>query len=55
MWLDQHPEVNNYLILDDDSNMLEEQLPHFVKTSLISGMNYDNFIKAKEILSFNTH
>jgi hypothetical protein len=50
MWLDNHPEVNNYLILDDDSNMLKDQLPHFVQTNLMSGMNNDIFIKSKEIL-----
>lgn len=32
-WLDQHPEVTRYAILDDDSDMLESQLPNFFKTS----------------------
>ena len=31
-WLDQHPEVTRYAILDDNSDMLEEQLPNFFKT-----------------------
>lgn len=32
-WLDKHPEVTKYAILDDDSDMLPEQLPNFFKTS----------------------
>jgi hypothetical protein len=28
LWLDQHPEVTHYCIVDDDSDMLAEQLPH---------------------------
>lgn len=28
-WLDNHPEVEDYAILDDDSDMLEEQFKHF--------------------------
>lgn len=33
MWLDKHPEVEKYAIVDDDSDMLEEQMPNFFKTS----------------------
>ena len=28
-WLDAHPEVERYAILDDNSDMLDEQMPHF--------------------------
>lgn len=31
-WLDAHPEVTKYAILDDDSDMLPEQLPNFFQT-----------------------
>lgn len=31
-WLDRHPEVTRYAILDDNSDMLPEQLPNFFKT-----------------------
>jgi hypothetical protein len=37
-WLDQHPEVMSYAILDDDSDMLPEQLPHFFQTSWKTGI-----------------
>lgn len=32
MWLDKH-EVDNYVIIDDDNDMMEHQLEHFVMTS----------------------
>ena len=37
-WLDRHSEVTKYAILDDDSDMLEEQLPNFFKTSFETGL-----------------
>ena len=33
VWLNEHPEVTNYVILDDDSDMLSTQMDNFVKTS----------------------
>lgn len=32
-WLNKHPEVENYVILDDDDDMLDSQLNNFVRTS----------------------
>jgi len=37
-WLDEHPEVTKYAILDDDSDMLESQQPNFFKTSWQTGI-----------------
>lgn len=37
-WLDRHPEVTRYAILDDNSDMLKEQLPSFFKTSWETGI-----------------
>ena len=31
-WLEAHPDVTRYAILDDDSDMLVEQLPNFFQT-----------------------
>ena len=31
-WLEKHPEVTNYVILDDDTDMLPKQLNNFVLT-----------------------
>ena len=50
MWLDKHPEVKNYLILDDDTNILEEQTPHFIRTYLHFGMQAEHYYKARDIL-----
>ena len=33
MWLDRNPDVENYVILDDDNDMLDSQISNFVKTS----------------------
>ena len=44
-WLDDHPEVSNYAIVDDDSDMLPEQLPFFVHCDRRVGISADNYIK----------
>jgi hypothetical protein len=36
-WLEKHPEVDGYVIVDDDSDMLDEQLPFFVHTNHADG------------------
>jgi hypothetical protein len=48
-WLDAHPDVANYVIIDDDSDMLEEQLPHFVNTSGTTGFTLVNLCEALTI------
>lgn len=37
-WLDRHPEVTRYAILDDDSDMLGSQKSSFFKTSFREGL-----------------
>ena len=37
-WLDKHPKVKRYAILDDDSDMLSEQRPNFFQTSWKTGI-----------------
>jgi hypothetical protein len=32
-WLAAHPEVDKYVILDDDEDMNKHQLPYFIKTN----------------------
>lgn len=36
-WLSRHPEVTQYVILDDDGDMLDEQRPFFVQTDFRAG------------------
>ena len=43
-WLDRHSDVervDRYAILDDDSDMLDEQLPSFFKTSWQTGLTQE--------------
>ena len=37
-WLDEHPEVERYAIVDDSADMLKEQVPNFFKTSWSTGL-----------------
>lgn len=49
-WLDDHKDqIENYLILDDDSDMTENQLKeHFIKTNTYNGLLFENYIKIVE-------
>lgn len=44
-WLDKHPEVEKYAILDDDSDMLPEQMPNFFKTTFQNGLLEETMYK----------
>lgn len=48
-WLDDHPEVEQYAIVDDDSDMLAEQLPRFVHTKSDEGLTFADFRKLCEL------
>jgi hypothetical protein len=37
-WLELHPEVDRYAILDDDTDFLEHQLPNFFQASPSTGI-----------------
>jgi hypothetical protein len=50
-WLKAHPEVTQYAIVDDDSDMLLGQLPRFVKTTHEDGLSFANFLALKELLA----
>ena len=51
VWLRDHPEVERFVILDDDSDMLEDQLPFFVQTDFEEGLTFELAEKAIEILN----
>lgn len=40
-WLDLHPEVTKYAIVDDDSDMLPAQMPNFFQTTWDDGLTDD--------------
>lgn len=49
-WLDAHPEVTQYVILDDDANMLDSQKENFIHTSSLHGFQYGDILWALRIL-----
>lgn len=49
-WLDQHPEVTHWAIVDDNSDMLGSQLEHFVQTSEEDGLSFSDFAALGRIL-----
>lgn len=53
VFLKEHPEIERFVILDDDSDMLPEQLPFFVQTSMDGGLQDFHAQKAIEILLDN--
>lgn len=40
-WLSQHPEVEKYAIIDDDSDMLESQKENFFQTDVKEGLTQE--------------
>lgn len=54
-WLDNERDhsglITEYVIIDDDCDMLEEQLPYFVKTDNYFGFSYKNYVDALHILN----
>jgi hypothetical protein len=49
-WLDAHPGVATYAIVDDDSDMLTEQRRYFVKTDIYEGLTFRNYRELVGIL-----
>lgn len=45
-WIEKNPGVEQYVILDDDSDMLSNQLPYFVNTDHEMGFGHKDFEKA---------
>lgn len=50
LWLDSHPDVERYAILDDSTDMLEEQLPCFVRTDALEGLSLANCQQLERVL-----
>lgn len=42
-WLSRHPEVTDYIIVDDDSDFLENQKPFHIKTDSKEGFSASDF------------
>lgn len=50
-WLDRHPEVSKYAIIDDDSDMLPEQMDRFVHVKSNDGILFKDWRALKDLLS----
>ena len=50
LFLTQHPEIENYVILDDADITNEILRAHWVKTTFKEGFTREMFLRAKEIL-----
>lgn len=50
LWLDSHPEIQNYLIIDDSENLLEYQMNKLVKTDNYAGMAQMQYNQARYLL-----
>lgn len=51
IWLDSHPEVVNYVILDDEKISCENMKKHHVKTTFSRGLTIESAQTAIEILN----
>lgn len=51
IFLDTHPEIENYVIMDDNFDFLPEQTCHTVIVDETCGINYDCYRAAKDILT----
>lgn len=50
-WLAKHPEVTEYVIIDDDGDMLDWQMPNFVHVDAIEGFGMRNYNRAMAIFN----
>ncbi len=48
-WLEDNPEYNDYIIIDDDSDMLDNQKDRFIHCDHHVGLAYDQYMKIREI------
>ena len=51
LYLNNHKEISRYVIIDDDSDMLESQKPYFCLVDRIVGFSKENYKKCLEILN----
>ena len=55
VWLDDHPEVEQFVILDDDDLRIQEYLPYHVKTTFRYGLTREKAAEAIKILNGETN
>jgi len=47
-WMQKHLEVTNYLIIDDDTDMMDKQMSHLVLTDPLDGMLYKHQMEIRD-------
>jgi len=50
-WLNERNDIENYVIIDDDGDFLDEQLYHFVQTNYEDGITEVETIRAIKVLN----
>jgi len=50
-WLNEQNDIENYVIIDDDGDFLDEQLYHFVQTNYEDGITETEAIRAIKVLN----
>ena len=50
-YIDEHPEIQYYVIVDDEADMLPEQMGHFILTDGDTGFNFKDFKRFEEIFN----
>lgn len=50
-WMDKYGPVDNFVIIDDDSDMREDQMKHFFQTDNYSGITPNTLYKIKRFLT----
>jgi hypothetical protein len=52
-WLSEHPEVTDYIIIDDDCDMLPEQMDHLIHCDNREGFGARQYFEIKDRHHFN--
>lgn len=52
LWLEEHPEVKQYVILDDSCDMLPEQMGNFVRCPGETGMTAQNYREVATLFGY---
>ena len=55
LWLERNPHITNYVILDDESDMLPEQQKHFVHVNGMEGLSFQNITDACKVLGISPY
>lgn len=55
LWLDKHNNIEDYIILDDDSDMLDEQMSRLIKTDSFNGLMAKNIEEIRNVFNIKSY